>query len=141
MKFLILFLVIVLHSSLMAQTKVCYTYDNSGNRTSQSTSCGKSTPATPDSTLKSQPIAETLGEIKISIYPNPTQGQLLVNITNLPPATQGEITLYDLTGKLLFKQNTIQESTLFDLSNQPKGIYIVGIRAGDKLGRWKVIKQ
>jgi hypothetical protein len=41
----------------------------------------------------------------------------------------------------MIRQNTIQESTFFDLSAQPLGIYVLRIRAGDKVCEWKVIKE
>lgn len=127
--------------SIFAQTKICFGYDDaSGNRTSRII-CIKSAPVNPDSVAIEQPVTESLGEMVITFFPNPTQGQLTVSITNLPSGIQGEITLYDLSGKLLFKQSTIQETTHLDFSSQSIGMYILGIHAGDKSREWKVIKQ
>jgi hypothetical protein len=87
------------------------------------------------------PITENLGEMVITLYPNPTKGQLMVQITHMPDNTMGEITLYDLSGRLVTVQNTVNENTMLDLSVQPLGIYVLRIRVGGKVSEWKVIKE
>jgi hypothetical protein len=140
-KYLYLLVSIINCTNLFAQTKVCYTYDKAGNRTDR-TVCLKSVEATVDSvSIAKTPIAENLGEMVITLYPNPTKGQLTVKITNMPDNTKGEITLHDLAGRLMIRQNSKQESTLIDLSAHPLGIYVLRIRAGDKVSEWKVIKE
>lgn len=126
---------------ILAQNKVCYSYDKAGNRIDR-TICLKSVETTADSVrIAKTPITENLSEMAITLYPNPTKGQVTVKITNMPDNTQGEITLHDLTGRLMIRQNSIQESTLIDLSAHPLGIYVLRIRAGDKVSEWKVIKE
>jgi hypothetical protein len=126
---------------LIAQTKVCYSYDKAGNRTDH-TICLKSVEATSDSVSEAKtPITENLGEMEITLFPNPTKGQVTVKITNMPDNIHGEITLHDLTGRLIIKQNSIQESNLLDLSAKQLGIYVLRIRDGDKVSEWKVIKE
>lgn len=148
MKVLFIILSLIFSSDIIAQNKVCFEYDLSGNRTSRNINCDKSTPATPaksvviDSMPNKQALTANLpGEMKITLYPNPTKGQLTIEVTNLPSDTKGEIILSDLTGKLIFKQNTIQATNLLDISSQSKGLYILKFRAGEKLAEWKVIKQ
>lgn len=125
---------------ISAQTKVCYTYDNSGNRTNRF-ECSKSVIATTDSIVVAQPITKNLREISFSLYPNPTKGQLTIISTNMPPDVQGEVTLFDLNGRQLYRRNSIQETLLLDISSQPPGIYVLRIRASDKTHDWKVIKE
>lgn len=126
---------------IFAQTKVCYTYDKAGNRTNR-TICLKSEETTVDSvSIAKTPITEKLGEMAITLYPNPTKGQLTVQITDMPDKTMGELTLHELSGRLITRQNTVNETTLLDLSAQPLGIYVLRIRVGDKVSEWKVIKE
>ncbi|MEI8047024.1 MAG: T9SS type A sorting domain-containing protein [Bacteroidota bacterium] len=131
---------ILICNLIVAQTKVCYNYDKAGNRILKEF-CLKSTPSLADSNSVSQPITENLGEMHITLYPNPTQGHLTINITNLPDNAKGEIILSDMTGRLLIKQNTFRENTLLDLSSHPIGIYVLKIWIGDKVSEWKVIKE
>jgi hypothetical protein len=144
---LFLSILIFTTGSIFAQNRICMFYDLSGNRTNRSINCGKSTPSVPaksaafDSTLKQQPVTETLGEMRISIYPNPTKGQLTVEINNIPADAMGEITLHDLSGKIIISRNDIKETTLLDLSVQPTGVYLLRIKACDKVSEWKVIRQ
>ncbi len=63
---------------------------------------------------------------EISIYPNPSQGSFVIDL----PSDLGQalITIYSTVGELVFKQTTNnQESFSIDLSNNPKGMYIVHI--------------
>ena len=132
---------ILFYNILIAQTNVCYTYDKAGNRTNR-TICLKSEEASSDSvSIAKIPITENLGEMVITLYPNPTKGQLMVQITHMPDNTMGEITLYDLSGRLVTVQNTVNENTMLDLSVQPLGIYVLRIRVGGKVSEWKVIKE
>jgi hypothetical protein len=123
-----------------AQNKTCYFYDDAGNRTIR-TICLKSTMATIDSTRQIQPIIDKAGDLTIALYPNPTKGLLTIQVTNLPTDAQGEIALCDITGKQLMVQKTIRKSNIIDLSMRPTGVYILRIRAGDKVSEWKVVKE
>ena len=55
-------------NTLVAQNKVCFQYDASGNRTYRSV-CLKSIPAETDSIIATQPCVEQLGEMQITLYP------------------------------------------------------------------------
>ena len=135
----LLFFLIV--CQLIAQNKICFSsYDGSGNRQTRAY-CAKSTAALLDTASITQPITESLGEVQIAIFPNPTKGLFTVQVTNLPTDASGEIALCDLTGKQLVVQKTIQESNIIDLSMRPTGVYVLRIRAGDKVSEWKVVKE
>jgi hypothetical protein len=139
-KILLLLVSMIFNTILFAQPKVCYSYDNAGNRINR-TICLKSIPVQGDSTAVTQPITENLGEMAITLYPNPTKGQLTIKVTNLPDDAKAEIVLSDMTGRLLLKQSAIKETTRLDLSSHPSGIYVLKIRIGDKVSEWKVIKE
>ncbi len=79
--------------------------------------------------------------MSFSLYPNPTKGQLNIQVTNMPSDAHGEITLYDLNGRLLIKQNSLRENYLLDISTQPIGVYVLRIEACDMVKEWKVIKE
>jgi hypothetical protein len=76
-------------------------------------------------------IDEQINLKKISVYPNPTNDVLMVQINSLL-AKDLEISLIDISGKLIDKKTIFQGSTIayFDVSTLYKGIYFLKTNAG-----------
>ena len=72
---------------------------------------------------------------EISIYPNPTNNLLHIEIENYNGTIAAE--LYDFTGKLLETTN----NTSLSLSDYPKGIYLLKVAYGDKTEEIRVVKE
>ena len=73
-------------------------------------------------------------ENKILVYPNPTDGKLIVSsINNLPL----EIKIHDLSGRLVM---TTHES-ISDISMLKTGIYLLNISFGNMTYQQKIIKK
>ena len=72
---------------------------------------------------------------KTSIYPNPTENLIQIEIENYNGSI--EAALYDFTGKLL---ETTNETTI-SLRNYSKGIYILKVAYGDRVEEVKVMKE
>ncbi len=76
----------------------------------------------------------------LRIYPNPTKGMLNIEFKN---ANQPEIILYDLTGKIILKEQSHISDQLFnqsyDLSNLPDGLYLLTVQNGSTLWTEKVV--
>lgn len=141
MKSIPLITILLLLTARLQAQKVCITYDKAGNRTNR-TICLKSKEATSDSvSIAKIPITENMGEMVITLYPNPTKGQLTIQITNITCETEGALELYDLSGRLVIVQKTVGESTMLDISRYPLGIYLMRIRACDKVSEWRIIKE
>ena len=141
MKSIPLITILLLLTARLQAQKVCITYDKAGNRTNR-TICLKSEEATSDSvSIAKIPITENMGEMLITLYPNPTKGQLKIQITNKTCETEGVLELYDLSGRLVKVQKTVGESTMLDISRYPLGIYLMRIRACDKVSEWRIIKE
>ena len=141
MKSIPLITILLLLTARLQAQKVCITYDKAGNRTNR-TICLKSKEATSDSvSIAKIPITENMGEMLITLYPNPTKGQLTIQITNITCETEGALELYDLSGRLVIVQKTVGESTMLDISSYPLGIYLMRIRACDKVSEWRIIKE
>ena len=141
MKSIPLITILLLLTARLQAQKVCITYDKAGNRTNR-TICLKSKEATSDSvSIAKIPITENMGEMVITLYPNPTKGQLKIQITNKTCETEGVLELYDLSGRLVIVQKTVGESTMLDISRYPLGIYLMRIRICDKVSEWRIIKE
>ena len=80
----------------------------------------------------------------LSVYPNPTAGQLWVSVSELAEGTAAEVLVYNAAGQLLQRVAARAASTgsaasrlSIDLSGLPAGLYIV--RSGNAVA--KVVKQ
>ncbi|MDG1440425.1 MAG: fibronectin type III domain-containing protein [Flavobacteriales bacterium] len=73
----------------------------------------------------------------INVYPNPTLGNVTIDIVN--QQTDVQITLYDMYGKLVYL-NKYQDSKLIEFSfDAPPGIYYLDIKSGERSSRHKII--
>lgn len=150
MKFIkVLFPVIVLSITsidLSAQTTIKYIYDEAGNRTDKHLYIGgvkKSGKISDESPLdnEEEKVEEMLSETKISIYPNPTQGSLVVQFENLPKDKQSTISVFDINGELIINNSQLTNRNFIDLTNHSPGTYLLIISIGNNFTQWKVIKQ
>jgi hypothetical protein len=75
----------------------------------------------------------------LNIYPNPSNGQFSIELQN----TEGDalVEVYDMVGKILFSNSTAAGINKIDISEQPKGIYLVKITVGSEVFTKKVIYQ
>lgn len=164
----ILFLFLLFSLNLSGQT-VQFSYDENGNRTKRSIiveelqSQSVSFPVLNPETLSLKngsgtkgttlPVSESMkasenneiqldeDEIKIKIYPNPTRGQLRIEISNMPMQASGEMRLYDLNGNELVNINPLEPSSVLDISFYSDGIYILRMRINETIFDYKVIKH
>jgi len=141
-KFIAILMIVSCASFLNAQTKVAFAYDAAGNRVKREITF-KSSKLNLDTTASSiiKPVSEMMDKVKITIYPNPTKGQLSVEITNIPANVAGEIKIYNIAGNILHYQKTLGPLNPFDFSIYPTGIYVLYIKVGQNESKWKIIKQ
>jgi hypothetical protein len=69
------------------------------------------------------------------ISPNPTEDFLLIEMENTP----AEISVYDLTGKEVFKTFSANGKTKIDVSGLPHGMYFVRVNANGKFSVKKFV--
>lgn len=134
-----------------AQNSYSYVYDNAGNRISRTVVIGGGTqkslsiydPNTgkvkDEKNLKS--LEEKLGDMTITVYPNPNRGQMVVKVENLPAGAATELKVYNTAGKLVFSKKPLLPYTDVDITGAPPGTYIMKIFIGKDESVWKVIKK
>lgn len=135
-KTLLLFSFLLIGHPLRSQ--VTYAYDKAGNRIARIITLTRSNTVN-DSVLP--PQSEMLGEMEIKIYPNPTRGQLRVEIGGLPENAEGSVAVYSMSGKLMYNQAVRSAFTEIDISGRPAGTYILKIVAAGKVTTWKIVKE
>jgi hypothetical protein len=75
----------------------------------------------------------------IQVYPNPTlDGLIKIKGLNQSPSI---CQLLDSQGQILWTKKLESQDTTFDLSQMPRGIYILAIQDGGKIWQKKIVKQ
>lgn len=129
-----------------------YLYDNAGNRTKRqviilnpSTLKSGHLNGTEDTInnneIERKIFEENLDKLSIKIYPNPTTGRLLVNLTGIDQTFPSSISIISTNGIVINKISPASDSNEIDLSHNADGVYILVISANDKSTEWKVVKQ
>jgi hypothetical protein len=85
--------------------------------------------------------SDVLSELRIHIYPNPTDGLIRIDVETLPAGETAHISLYRLSGETVTVKPGVTTSTEIDITGQPAGIYLLKIIAGKEQTEWKIIKQ
>lgn len=74
----------------------------------------------------------------VSIYPNPTNGEVNVNLGNLNDVT---ISVYTMDGQLVFNMQNINDSNFKFELNETKGIYIIEVSVEGLKKQFKLVKD
>jgi hypothetical protein len=82
-----------------------------------------------------------IGTLQLNVYPNPTLGQVNVQILNSEEAVSGSIRVYTLWGQLLRMQQVDAPNCTIDLSIEPVGTYLVKVQLNNFEQEWKIIKE
>jgi len=139
---LIFLLLVAISMSVSGQNMVSYAYDNAGNRISRKIVLLASNPThVKKDTIASAPVEEQLGDRKLTVYPNPTKGELKVDITGGNNKDEIQIQLFSGKGVQLQSRKAAVGTTPIDMVIYPPGWYILRVQAGDKVTELKIIKQ
>ncbi|MCL2649392.1 MAG: T9SS type A sorting domain-containing protein [Candidatus Azobacteroides sp.] len=141
-KILLGFLATVCLQGLHSQNTVSYGYDYAGNRVSRTIIMNSnSLKSAPAPTEEPAVYTEMLSEIRLNIYPNPTDGLLKVEILNLPENHTAHIMLYNLSGQVIVTHRKVDGFAEIDISREPVGTYLMKVIAGEYHTEWKIIKK
>jgi hypothetical protein len=121
---------------------ISYGYDAAGNRILRVIKFPALKSAPADDFGQDNPkFEEKLGNQQILIYPNPTSGNVTIEIKGGEADVKTSVNLFDLYGKLLVSKTTMDTSIPVDLTGYPSGAYILKISVGDKVSDWKILKE
>ena len=93
----------------------------------------------PSLNVQALSVEESLLDVQIRVYPNPTSEMLYVSH---PELNSFFIQISDLNGKLIYS-NTINKEEPLDVSNYSQGMYLVTIenKESNKKNTYKIIKN
>lgn len=139
------FLLFLCHTTAFAQVQ--FTYDQRGNRIGRVLTLSKQTDSvihndTIDRSIDIEFYTDTLGELSYSVFPNPTKGSIIVNVSGNTESKLPGYALYNLQGKKVGHQDEIKPGFfIINLSNEESGVYLLVINYDSKQRVWKIIKE
>ena len=137
---LILFL---LNFNTVRADRIIYTYDASGNRTLREKEIVYRTRSVVDGESdEPDEYSDTLSVYnKVTVYPNPTEGLLRIDITGMERVGRSSLSAYSQSGQLLMGVSPLSDSNEIDLTGYPSAVYYFVIAIDDKTSTWKIIKK
>jgi len=136
------FFITVCLQALHSQNAVSYGYDAAGNRISRVITLPPSKAPQAEPTGEEKVYGEVLKDFTVKIYPNPTKGEITVEIEQLPEGKTASLRLYSAQGKFILQRTGLRGgSESLNIGNQPKGIYLLKIATKDSSTEWKIIKE
>ena len=76
-----------------------------------------------------------------AIYPNPTEGRLILVTEGAVPPEGAVATLLTLTGSVMEERMVRSNREELDLSGQPSGVYLLRLSYGNETHTWRVVKN
>lgn len=137
MKRVSLFFLLVMSSlALSAQSKITYAYDAAGNRVRREILFEQS-----QSKSQVTTYSDMLDERKIKIYPNPTEGELCVEVLGELDKNEGTVSVYISNGAVVSSVPIKGKTAQLNISSCPNGLYILNVKIGESVLAWKIIKK
>ncbi len=79
-------------------------------------------------------------EIDFLLYPNPATEQITLELPEQLEVESNAL-LYSVDGRLLTKKTNVQNTSIFDVRNLPKGIYFIHVKNKTQFGVKKFVKE
>ena len=141
-----LLLGMLLAGTASAQTfNASYTYDANGNRVKASIVYLSQAKSSAESKVKEEIAIDPLTNLTVSIFPNPTQGDLRIDFAGVAQELIGDpgnaIKVWDMQGRMLITISPVEASNSVNLSGARNGTYILQLFFKGKVTDYKVIKN
>ncbi|MBR3427998.1 MAG: T9SS type A sorting domain-containing protein [Bacteroidales bacterium] len=123
--------------------EVTFGYDANGNRISRTIILGKIIEDGKNVEAEKELetiVTDQIGGVEFSIYPNPTRGRFLVEVSDPWKGPLLRVILLTPQGDVLTEKVLGVYTEEFDLSDYPAGIYMLHLMAGDEIHVWKIVK-
>jgi hypothetical protein len=86
-------------------------------------------------------VMGSTGKLKVTVYPNPTKGDLAVSLEGLDAQSTIEASLYEPGGRLLLREKTTVGVFRINLSGYADSWYLLKVVGGGETLHFKIIKE
>ena len=138
---LLLLSIIAIKSS--SQTRnVQFTYDNAGNRIGRTIVLAQAprNRVLANDSVKTEIYTDTFAEYQLHVYPNPTEGELKIELNGLPDGEIYHLIITNASGVVIVNRRTSENPTVADLTKCPAGIYIMRLQYKNHTKDFKIIR-
>lgn len=116
-------------------------YDSAGNRLTSEKVIIFTRGSVDGSAPEEKMFQDSLASTRITIYPNPTEGDLRIDIAGVSDFESSGLILYDMAGKVVKNITQLSESNELDITGYANGIYIMVIKINEETTTWKIVKK
>lgn len=140
---LLTFIITLMCSAVFADHIVQFTFDDAGNRIGRAivlpaASTSRRDAVSADSTTAV--FTDTFAEMKLNVYPNPTQGELKIELEGLPEGEAFRFLIFSSGGEQILNVETTDNPADADLSECPSGIYLLKLFYKEITKEFKIIR-
>ena len=128
---------------MYSQSDFTFTYDASGNLTQrtyvvnmQLSQARKNNPGKDSSN-----VVALSDKLKVTIFPNPTKGELKIQVSGVDNNAEVDVTLYNPNGQVLLRQKVQEGLSEMDLSGYTDGWYLLKVQSGARVLNFKIVKD
>lgn len=76
---------------------------------------------------------------EVNVYPNPVKTDLNVEVSNNTEFIT--LDLFDLSGKLVSRNSSVNQVVSIPMKNLPQGVYFLKVSTSEKTGTYKIVKE
>jgi hypothetical protein len=78
-------------------------------------------------------------KIILKVYPNPTKGNLYINISDYNMSDKASVIITNIEGSIILNKLLFETNNIIDLTNQAKGMYMITIQYQEQIIREKIL--
>ena len=132
--------VLAVFVAMNAQNRVQFAYDQAGNRVKRELVITHNARSAKKAASREEAYFEDLGERTVKISSNGT-GIIRISVIRMLPEDEGNVEVYSLGGSEVLNRSLSSIETLVDISDKPKGVYILKVTLNGKVTTWKITKK
>lgn len=125
---------------LNAQNRVQFAYDQAGNRVKRELVITHNARSAKKAATREEAYFEDLGERTVKISSNGS-GIIKITVLHMHTEDEGNVEVYSLGGSEVLNRSLSSAETLVDISDKPKGVYILKVTLNGKVTTWKITKK
>ena len=139
-RFVFLSAVLAVFVAMNAQNRVQFAYDQAGNRVKRELVITHNARSAKKAATRDEAYFEDLGERTVKISSNGS-GIIKITVLHMHTEDEGNVEVYSLGGSEVLNRSLSSAETLVDISDKPKGVYILKVTLNGKVTTWKITKK